>query len=64
MIASMRHPVAGNLRLMGNPVKVSDTPSAEDTPPPLLGQHTEAILTKELGISPDEARELRRRGVV
>jgi crotonobetainyl-CoA:carnitine CoA-transferase CaiB-like acyl-CoA transferase len=64
MIASMRHPVAGNLRLMGNPVKVSDTPSVEDTPAPLLGQHTEAILTKELGISPDEARELRRRGVV
>jgi len=49
---------------MGNPVKVSDTPSVEDTPAPLLGQHTEAILTKELGISPDEARELRRRGVV
>jgi crotonobetainyl-CoA:carnitine CoA-transferase CaiB-like acyl-CoA transferase len=64
MIASMRHPAAGNLRLMGNPVKVSDTPSVEDTPAPLLGQHTEAILTKELGISPDEARELRRRGVV
>lgn len=64
MIASMRHPVAGNLRLMGNPVKVSDTPSVDDTPAPLLGQHTEAILTKELGISPDDARELRRRGVV
>ena len=64
MIASMRHPAAGNLRLMGNPVKVSNAPSVEDTPAPLLGQHTEAILTKELGISPDEARELRRRGVV
>ena len=64
MIASMRHPAAGNLRLMGNPVKVSDTPSFEDTPAPLLGQHTEAILTKELGISPDELRDLRHRGIV
>jgi crotonobetainyl-CoA:carnitine CoA-transferase CaiB-like acyl-CoA transferase len=64
MIVSIRHPAAGDLRLMGNPVKVSNAPSVEDTPAPLLGQHTEAILTKELGIGPDELRDLRHRGVV
>ena len=32
MIASIRHPAAGNLRLMGNPVKLSDTSPIEDTP--------------------------------
>jgi len=64
MITSMRHPVAGDLRLVANPIKLSDTAPIADTPAPLLGQHTEAILTSELGISPDEFKELRRRRVV
>lgn len=64
MIASIRHPAAGDLRLVANPIKLSDSRSVADTPAPLLGQHTETILTKELGMSREEFEQLRRRQVV
>ena len=64
MLGSVHHPTAGNVRLLANPVKLSNTPALPDTPAPLLGQHTEAILTGELGMSAEEFGELRRRQVV
>jgi formyl-CoA transferase len=64
MLAPVRHPAAGDLRLVANPVKLSGTTTIEDSPAPLLGQHTEAILTKELGLSSAEFEELRRKQVV
>ncbi len=64
MIASLRHPAAGDLRLVANPVKLSDSSPIPDTPAPLLGQHTESILTGDLGLSRQELDELRRNHVV
>jgi crotonobetainyl-CoA:carnitine CoA-transferase CaiB-like acyl-CoA transferase len=64
MIASLRHPAAGDLRLVANPVKLSNTSPIPDTPAPLLGQHTESILTGDLGLSRQELDELRRNHVV
>jgi crotonobetainyl-CoA:carnitine CoA-transferase CaiB-like acyl-CoA transferase len=64
MLASLRHPAAGDLRLVANPVKLSDASPVEDTPAPLLGQHTESILTGDLGLSRQELDELRRNHVV
>jgi crotonobetainyl-CoA:carnitine CoA-transferase CaiB-like acyl-CoA transferase len=64
MIRSLRHPAAGDLRLVANPVKLSDTSPIADTPAPLLGQHTESILTGDLGLSRQELDELRRNHVV
>ena len=64
MIASLRHPAAGDLRVVANPVKLSDTSAVPDTPAPLLGQHTESILTGDLGLSRHELDELRRNHVV
>lgn len=64
MIATVSHPTAGELRLVGNPVKLSDAERRGDRPSPALGQHTESILVGELGLSAEEVRELRRRGIV
>ena len=64
MIATVSHPTAGELRLIGNPVKLSEAERRGDRPAPALGQHTEAILTGELGLHVEEMEELRRRGVV
>ena len=64
MITSLRHPAAGDLRVVANPVKLSDTSAVPDTPAPLLGQHTESILTRDLGLSRQELDELRRNHVV
>lgn len=47
MIIDCEHPVVGNVRTPGFPVKFSETPQTVYRPSPLLGEHTEEIL-KEL----------------
>jgi len=64
MRLEMPHPLAGTVPQIGNPLRFSATPVAYDRPPPLLGEHTAAVLRERLGI--DEARiaELAARGVI
>jgi crotonobetainyl-CoA:carnitine CoA-transferase CaiB-like acyl-CoA transferase len=50
MIVPLEHVTAGSLRVLGTPVKLSETPASVRTAPPTLGQHTAAILS-ELGLS-------------
>ena len=64
MISAVQHPTIGELRLVGSPIKLSDAASRADRPPPTLGEHTDAILTRELGFSDEQVRDLRRRQVV
>jgi crotonobetainyl-CoA:carnitine CoA-transferase CaiB-like acyl-CoA transferase len=45
-------------------VKLSDATGREDTPPPLLGQQTDAILMRDLGLTEHEVANLRQRGIV
>ena len=40
MIVPLEHLTAGPIRVLGSPLKLSDTPPAVRTPPPTLGQHT------------------------
>ena len=49
MIVPLEHLTAGPIRVLGTPLKLSDTPAAVRTPPPALGQHTAAILWLRLG---------------
>jgi crotonobetainyl-CoA:carnitine CoA-transferase CaiB-like acyl-CoA transferase len=64
MIARVEHATIGSLRTLGVPVKLSDTPGAVRTPPPTLGQHTDAVLSRELGLSADDIDALRRDSVI
>jgi len=48
MVLPMTHPKAGPMQLLGVPVKLADTAGSVRTPPPVLGQHTHAVLG-ELG---------------
>jgi crotonobetainyl-CoA:carnitine CoA-transferase CaiB-like acyl-CoA transferase len=64
MIATLEHPTAGPLQLLGTPLRLSDTTGAVRTPPPLLGQHTEAVLTNDLGLTKEQVAALRAKGVV
>ena len=63
MVIALEHPIAGAIRALGVPAKLSDTPGSVRTPPPVLGQHTDGILA-ELGLSGDEIGKLRANGAV
>jgi formyl-CoA transferase len=58
------HPTAGNVKLVGSPMKMSVTPPRHDMPPPLLGQHTDEVLRDLLQQSPEQIAALRERGIV
>ena len=63
MVAQLEHATIGPLRMLGIPVKLSDTPGAVRTPPPRLGQHTDDVL-QELGLSAAAIVDLRRQKVI
>jgi crotonobetainyl-CoA:carnitine CoA-transferase CaiB-like acyl-CoA transferase len=48
----------------GNPIKLSAVPEAAPARPPLLGEHTVALLTGELGLGRAEVAELVAAGIV
>jgi formyl-CoA transferase len=60
MIVELDHPVRGPFLTVGNPIKLSESPTTI-TPSPLLGQHRTEIL-EELGYSPEEIDKLRKDG--
>jgi CoA:oxalate CoA-transferase len=62
MIVKQQHPTAGEISVIGVPVKLSETPGSVRTPAPLLGQHTKEVLD-ELGYG-DRLESLKREGVV
>jgi crotonobetainyl-CoA:carnitine CoA-transferase CaiB-like acyl-CoA transferase len=49
MVITYQHPVEGRTSVLGSPIKLSDTPVRVATAAPLLGEHTDDVLT-ELGI--------------
>lgn len=53
MVQTIPHPVEGEFRALGFPVKLSGTPQSVRLPPPLLDQHRDEILA-ELGLGADE----------
>ncbi|WP_329142584.1 CoA transferase [Streptomyces sp. NBC_01456] len=63
MVTALDHSTAGRLRTVGSPLKLSGTPTRIRTAPPVLGQHTDEVLT-ETGYSPAEIAELHAAGAV
>ena len=64
MIAEVQHSSLGTMRTLGTPLKLSDTPGVVGAAPPTLGQHTDSVLTEDLGFSSREVDDLRANGVV
>ena len=58
------HPVAGAVRMVGPPVRLSETPGSVRLPAPLLGQHTAEVLRDRLGMSDGEIARLEQRRVI
>jgi len=62
-ITEMEHPEIGKVRVVGNPITLSETPLNTQTPPPELGQHSEEILL-EAGFSWEDIAAFRDKEVV
>ena len=58
MIVPLEHATAGAIRVLGTPLKLSETRASVRTPPPALGQHTDAVL-REIGLSESDIASLR-----
>jgi crotonobetainyl-CoA:carnitine CoA-transferase CaiB-like acyl-CoA transferase len=63
MVLDVSYPGNRSVRLLGFPVKLSQTPCQVRRPPPELGEYTDAILIS-LGIPKEKIADLRARGVV
>jgi len=59
MIETVDHVSAGAIRVLGVPIKLSDTPGGVRSAPPALGQHTEQILREDCGLSAARIEALR-----
>ena len=55
---------AQTVKVIANPVRLSETPADYRIPPPLLGEHTDEVLRDRLGIEGAALAELRVKGVV
>jgi len=64
MRVDMPHPLSGSVPGVASPMRFSETPVRYDRPPPLLAQHTDAVLQELLGMTPAEVGALRESGVV
>jgi crotonobetainyl-CoA:carnitine CoA-transferase CaiB-like acyl-CoA transferase len=63
MTVEIEHPALGALRQVGIPLRFTSTPGSIRAAPPLLGEHTDAILA-ELGYVPAEIERMRGSGVL
>jgi CoA:oxalate CoA-transferase len=64
MVAVVDHPALGPIRMLGLPVKLSETPGVVRTHPPRLGEHTRLVLQEDLNVDEKQIRELSDRGVI
>jgi formyl-CoA transferase len=58
------HPGAGEVRMVGNPVKFSATPITHEVAPPVLGQHTSQVLAGVLDMKDDDIQRLKKENVI
>ncbi|MEN0106252.1 MAG: CaiB/BaiF CoA-transferase family protein [Pseudomonas sp.] len=58
------HSLGGTLPQVASPIRLSETPVEYRQAPPLLGEHTEAVLQRLLGLQTEQIAKLREAGVV
>ena len=63
MVVEVEHPKLGRIRSLGSPIKMSATPADASRRAPLLGEHTNEILTG-IGVSEPEIARLRASGAI
>ncbi|MCW8127349.1 CaiB/BaiF CoA transferase family protein [Microbulbifer halophilus] len=64
MVVEQPHPRAGSVKTVRNPALFSESPLEYEQGPPVLGEHTEAVLRELLGKSDEEIRQLKEAGAL
>jgi glutaryl-CoA transferase len=64
MVVEMAHSSGQSVKVIANPVKLSETPADYRIAPPTLGQHTDAILGDRLGLDAAALAALREKNVI
>ncbi|PAV93878.1 hypothetical protein WR25_21308 [Diploscapter pachys] len=64
LAVNVPHPLAGSVPQVASPIRLSETPVEYRHAPPLLGEHTEAVLMDVLGLSGEAVQSLRGAGVL
>ena len=60
----LAHASGETVKVIANPVRLSATPADYRIPPPLLGEHSEEVLTGLLGMTEAEVAALKEKGIV
>ncbi len=63
MIVDVEYPTRGTYQTVGCPIKLSDS-KVEVSRPPLLGEHTDAVLDQLCGVAPEVLKRLHETGIV
>jgi crotonobetainyl-CoA:carnitine CoA-transferase CaiB-like acyl-CoA transferase len=63
-VKEMVHSSGQMVKVIANPVRLSETPPDYRIAPPLLGEHTDAVLSERLGLNSDALAALREKGVI
>lgn len=64
MVVTQHHPILGELKAIGNPMKMSVTPAEVFEPSPVYGQHSAEILSSILGFSQEKIEQLVDKAIV
>ena len=62
MLIEMQHPLKDKLQVIGSPIKLSRTPVQYKKAPPMLGEHTDEILSRI--VDTEELQRLKKNGVI
>jgi crotonobetainyl-CoA:carnitine CoA-transferase CaiB-like acyl-CoA transferase len=64
MVVEMAHSSGQSVKVIANPVKLSETPANYRIAPPLLGEHTDAVLADRLGLDAAARAKLREKNII
>lgn len=63
-VVEMQHSSGQTVKVIANPVRLSSTPPDYRVPPPVLGEHSDDVLSGLLGMTETEIQALREKGVI
>lgn len=62
MLVDIHHPLKEKLTVIGSPMKLSRTPVEYRNPPPMLGEHTDQVLSQ--WVDGEKIQQLKKQGII